>query len=258
MRILNLLEQHHKKLGQLLKSRHGRPALEEEGFAEHPANTAPPYQTGASVVSANSHQGASSNAGSNEPHPPRLSKAARPSARDLSSSIASNLASARGIPSNRQRRPQPVSPTVSAQHAGGRFATEGRIPRTFSRHGSEKSSHDRVATQQNARPSWAPPSGATDSETSVDPAGLNKAGTSDAPFQQFYSTFESLMSKISAPLAFTGLPLTSAPPAASPRPSRPQSPALRSQRGRFLRCADHSTIDRELGEAEEARRNLEP
>ena len=47
----------------------------------------------------------------------------------------------------------------------------------------------------------------------------------DEPFQRFYSTFESLLSKLSAPLAFAGLPLGAegtAPP--EPRPERADSP----------------------------------
>lgn len=51
----------------------------------------------------------------------------------------------------------------------------------------------------------------------------------DAPFQQFYSTFESLISKLSAPLAFAGLPLTTptttaATPAPSEPPTKPSKP----------------------------------
>lgn len=49
--------------------------------------------------------------------------------------------------------------------------------------------------------------------------------TSDEPFQRFYSTFESLLSKLSAPLAFAGLPLGSegtAPP--EPQSDKTESP----------------------------------
>lgn len=53
--------------------------------------------------------------------------------------------------------------------------------------------------------------------------GLRRA--IDEPFQRFYSTFESLLSKLSAPLAFAGLPLGSegtAPP--EDQPDRAESP----------------------------------
>lgn len=48
----------------------------------------------------------------------------------------------------------------------------------------------------------------------------------DAPFQQFYSTFESLLSKLSAPLAFAGLPLTTSsdPKTDVPVPPSPKAP----------------------------------
>jgi len=52
-----------------------------------------------------------------------------------------------------------------------------------------------------SKPPWAPPTHIGDEESA--------ASANDAPFQQFYNTLESLMSKISAPLAFAGLPLTS-------------------------------------------------
>ncbi len=62
----------------------------------------------------------------------------------------------------------------------------------------------------------------------------------DAPFQQFYNTFESLVSKLSAPLAFASLPLVSSPITASkqdpptkqtdpPPPPPPPPPALEAQ-----------------------------
>lgn len=48
-----------------------------------------------------------------------------------------------------------------------------------------------------------------------------RLSTSDEPFQRFYSTFEGLISKISAPLAFAGLPLG----IDTIEPSRQKSPA---------------------------------
>ncbi len=47
----------------------------------------------------------------------------------------------------------------------------------------------------------------------------------DEPFQRFYSTFESLLSKLSAPLAFAGLPLGSeATPTPQPQNDRAEGP----------------------------------
>lgn len=48
----------------------------------------------------------------------------------------------------------------------------------------------------------------------------------DEPFQKFYSTFESLFSKLSAPLAFAGLPLN---PDEPPPPSTPTKPPHTNQ-----------------------------
>ena len=59
-----------------------------------------------------------------------------------------------------------------------------------------------------------------------------EATTSDAPFQQFYNTFESLISKISAPLAFAGLPLTSSTDTTPPtdtKHTKPPHPSTRQQ-----------------------------
>lgn len=56
----------------------------------------------------------------------------------------------------------------------------------------------------------------------------NTAPKSDEPFQRFYSTFESLFSRLSAPLAFAGLPLNpdEPPPLSSPKPSLPTTPKI--------------------------------
>jgi regulator of replication initiation timing len=65
---------------------------------------------------------------------------------------------------------------------------------------------------------------------STNPSPSQQAPTeisqSDEPFKRFYSTFESLFSKLSAPLAFAGLPLTPEEPhqpekAPSKQPTRP-------------------------------------
>ena len=154
-------------------------------------------------------------------HPPRLPRGLKSSTRELSSSIASNLASARGIPSNRQKRPTPISPLVSTQTADGHIVQDDARGKSFSIQYTDAS--DDLLSQSSlphARPSWAPPISPTTRPVPAEPA---KVQGSDAPFQQFYATFESLMSKLSAPLAFAGLPL-STPPTAKP-PSTPSQPS---------------------------------
>jgi hypothetical protein len=124
--------------------------------------------------------------------PPRLPRSVRNSNRHLSSSIASDLATARGIPGNRQKRSAPISPLVSNQHADGHIAQD--MPR-----GKKSAS---PPPTQTSRPSWAPPLIKPDDGQNANP----EAG--DSPFSLFYNTFDNLISKMSAPLAFAGLPLS--------------------------------------------------
>ncbi|KAL8733251.1 MAG: hypothetical protein Q9166_002268 [cf. Caloplaca sp. 2 TL-2023] len=136
--------------------------------------------------------------------------------RDISSSIASNLASARGIPSNRQRRPQ-QSP-LSAQSTKVEAPNPQRRSKVIGETYRDRNSQSRQA------PHSAPPQTPTNKVDSQ--PGLSTKPSSvletpvpkpDEPFQRFYSTFESLFSKLSAPLAFAGLPLN--PDAETPPPS---------------------------------------
>ena len=154
--------------------------------------------------------------------PPRLARPPWTAARDLSSSIASNLASARGIPRDRLRKPTPITPTVSVQHAGGNFAREQAGP--YDRAPNERPESAR-------KPSWAPPNSTADEKED----SHTETPSSDGPFQQFYSTFESVISKLSAPLAFAGLPLTSPITSKTPsmttvtaKPKRPKTPPVSS------------------------------
>ncbi|KAJ9612397.1 hypothetical protein H2200_003994 [Cladophialophora chaetospira] len=225
LRVLNLLEQYHKKLGHLIKAAHERPVVKD----------VPP----AAPVGENEHATPSSTPQkqeSNRPtspettiHPPRLPKGLRSSTRELSSSIASNLASARGIPSNRQKRPTPISPLVSTQTADGHIAQDDIRGKSASKQNGDTSdallSRSRQSQQ---RPSWAPP---IPSPTKPESTEQPVAQGSDAPFKQFYSTFESLISKLSAPLAFAGLPLTTPASKPSSTPSQP-SPKLSKQPSR--------------------------
>ncbi|KAH8702464.1 hypothetical protein BGW36DRAFT_117355 [Talaromyces proteolyticus] len=211
LRTLKLLEEEHKRLAVLLRSQHEHPqrtASPELSTSSPPQKNAqtelPPLSKPAPTTS--QHTGA----GESPQQPPRLPGHNRKLQRE-SSSIASNLASARGIPAN-PRRGSPVSPTLSAQHAGGQLSdspsrtkpTEGRL--------RERGGRVVPAPKQ----PWSPPSISPTEITSrqVIPADAYDAQSSkgrfaavDEPFQRFYSTFEGLISKISAPLAFAGLPL---------------------------------------------------
>ena len=216
VRILNLLEQHHKKLGQIMKSTHehppveqpGRPNIAKEILTQTSAQTRTSGAQGPDAVVARATSPETT------AQPPRLPRTSRLTGRDLSSSIASNLATARGIPGT-QRRAAPSSPGLNTQHASGKFA--GDEIRSRSPTSLPGKSSPLPATSNDRRPSWTPPAPVPMKDEHAQET--ERQPTSDAPFQQFYSTFESLMSKLSAPLAFAGLPLTSTQPAVSPEDS---------------------------------------
>ncbi|ELR02973.1 hypothetical protein GMDG_05830 [Pseudogymnoascus destructans 20631-21] len=137
--------------------------------------------------------------------------------RELSSSIASNLASARGI-----RTAHPLSPGLTTTNAPGAISARRRT-------------HDTTPTPSSG-PSWLPPVShdqiaRTDAVPSrpakPTPADVTlPASDTDERFTRFYSTFEGLLSKLSAPLAFAGLPLIAEEPAQPAKfPSRPSTSA---------------------------------
>lgn len=83
-----------------------------------------------------------------------------------------------------------------------------------------------------AKQPWSPPTASATTATSKQAMAPDSAGArrqkdrhqADEPFQRFYSTFEGLISKLSAPLAFAGLPLGSED-AAQSVPANRKSPA---------------------------------
>ena len=135
--------------------------------------------------------------------------------RDISSSIASNLASARGIPANRQRRGSPASPASSTQHAEGKLTT----PQRRSKLSDYPSRVASIPTQEKSTATVKTPG----PPKIVDQPSKPPSSTDEA-FNRFYSTFESLFTKLSAPLAFAGLPLgledTSTPEVAAATPNK--------------------------------------
>ncbi|KAJ5223516.1 hypothetical protein N7468_008058 [Penicillium chermesinum] len=193
LRTLQLLESHHKKLAEILRFQH-----------EHPeASTAALSPTSASAFDTPTARGS---AAVQEAHgqPPRLPGHPRIPSRE-SSSIASNLATARGIPAQ-PRRGSPVSPALSVQQAGAKMSDNK------TRTGESKLREVPRSNRTRARQPWTPPlpspSEVTSQEVAPPQMTTNaRASVADEPFQRFYSTFEGLVSKITAPLAFAGLPL---------------------------------------------------
>lgn len=151
-------------------------------------------------------------------------------ARDMSSSIASNLASARGIRSTNSRRA--LSPSVSTQQAPGSL----EVP---ARRNERQSSTAALLEQNHGKPSWVPPMPSHPSKTHPEVetthtsvvAERTPASASEEGFQRFYSTVESLLSKLSAPLAFAGLPLISEEPSTPPEEANPKDVQQRPRRG---------------------------
>ncbi|KAL3432138.1 hypothetical protein BDV09DRAFT_206145 [Aspergillus tetrazonus] len=198
LRTLHLLEQHHKKLAHILRFQHENPPSSTAGVSNQTA-----AESGASKTDTQ--------------QPPKLIENPRLPKRETSS-IASNLASARGIPAQ-PRHSSPASPTVTSQQAGAKW-TEGpakiRSGESRLRAAQAAGQRDRVNRPLGQKQPWSPPAGSPTDITSqqfvpaetVDSTQRSyRQSTTEEPFQRFYSTFEGLISKISAPLAFAGLPL---------------------------------------------------
>lgn len=245
-----LLEQHHKRLAELLKT-----PVEPISQPSSIDSDIPEEDEGKETTSQDDGTKSPKSERSGPPSVtvpqtaakplPTLSQHPRYRQRDLSSSIASKLASARGIRSKYQGQGQPLNPSVSNDQAPGNLEVHPR-----NREGSLKSGktgHETPDRAQKQQPSWVPP-GKT-SSTKEDAAGpSSKPSTSgpDSPppsddgFTRFYSTFGSLINRLSAPLAFAGLPLTAeadtpdtASPALSPEitPTRSGSRPPRQPKG---------------------------
>ncbi|KAI9667005.1 MAG: hypothetical protein M1829_005612 [Trizodia sp. TS-e1964] len=249
LRTLLLLEQHHKKLSQLLKFQTSQtPPVTAPGIPQIVASEAAVSSTDTSDTKNPAPTSAQATL-SPLPHrnPQQLPAASPPHRhlpRDMASSIASNLASARGIPSNPRRRAAPVSPTSPAHPAGGRLMslqgqTQGdaktghnssnsseSIPR-LARQGSSNLSQKKTALQMS--PKRRDPISAQLSLAEAKGETEHKASNDD-PFLRFYSTFETLLSKLSAPLAFAGLPLGTEDVSSSSEAEPTQTPESREVR----------------------------
>ncbi|KAF2126253.1 hypothetical protein P153DRAFT_88912 [Dothidotthia symphoricarpi CBS 119687] len=184
LRILDLLQDHHRKLAGLIKEapRKKDAKTTAAGQASDASTTAlPPRSTTARSVSSPS-----------SPPAPRR--------RLPQSSIATNLAEKRGIPSVR-RTASGTPPTLSDAAA--------------LRHDQPTPVRDLLDRHAKPAPSPSKPSPRQQKDTS--PAEAN--------FRRFYSAFGGVISAISAPLAFTSLPLNIAPPTPVPEPPKDERPS---------------------------------
>ncbi|MCJ1433562.1 hypothetical protein MMC27_002925 [Xylographa pallens] len=224
LRTLKLLEQHHQKLAELLKFRPQdvQPVSTTTQPSSPPQEPSLPHSIPPAKTLESSPRHISQ-------HPTPLLASPH---RDLTSSIASNLASARGIPSNRQRRGNQLPTTLSPQVAEGKLIPSAR--RSKSSELDNKPPHGPPTSP--ARPSALSPTRARVSSPDITTTSPTRQTPTPPPpstddsFSRFYSVFEPLLSALSAPLAFAGLPLNPDPPPPSsekpPPPSEPALPAL--------------------------------
>lgn len=230
LRTLRLLEQHHQKLSELIKFSVDHPAkhaLNEKDVAESGEKAAVP--AGGSEGTPDSTSGATSRASGTGTIPGLTPQRRYPPSRELSSSIASNLASARGIRGS--RRGQPVAPSVSNAEAPGNLDAMGRKDGSRTR-----MQHMLDSKTGKPKPSWVPPTQPPPQSTR--PPSINEAAEdesmrasppNDESFSKFYNTFGSIITRLSAPLAFAGLPLIAEESASSESP-RPESPVQKRSR----------------------------
>ncbi|KAI0548764.1 hypothetical protein F4679DRAFT_596313 [Xylaria curta] len=194
LRTLKLLEEHHRRLSELLQA------------PLQPSSSQAAAESESQEDEKDSASDATSPAKSlNEKHAPSkptLLKQPRYPARDLGASIASNLASARGIRS--KYRSQPLSPSVSNTEVPGNL--EGVLKKAAPRSKMQDmlDNSDRTSATSSSDRTI----GLVEDESSK---GISQtsAVSSDEGFSRFYSAFGSIINKISAPLAFAGLPLIS-------------------------------------------------
>lgn len=202
LRILKLLEDHHERLAHLVKT----PAVRTiHSTSDDLALTAmlPAATSGTNTWPQETEPNATPRAVAPPASRSRSPILHRKPHRELTSSIVTDLAAARGIPSTNQRRPRNLSPIRQGKESGRRVS-----PNTASSDNETLSRAQEVRSKDGI-------GGRTRDSNHGEVVGSEKPGTAtnDDAFQKFYSTFEGLLSKLSAPLAFAGLPLVSSEPA---------------------------------------------
>ncbi|KAF2456456.1 hypothetical protein BDY21DRAFT_372550 [Lineolata rhizophorae] len=223
LRVLKLLEGHHQHLAHIIKAQSTR--LPAPASAEQPPKPEPAPSSTQQIVdppaanAPSAPQTPTPAATSPEPpaQPPSTTTPARRTLkRQSSSSIATNLATARGIPGqqHQQRRGTPITPTVSRDSAGGRILRQQRENDGSLQAAAERRPSTRRASYQNPEKTKDAGGGVSGGSTATNGAALTAPHPlpgSEEPFQRFFNTFETLFTKLSAPLAFASLPLNPLP-----------------------------------------------
>lgn len=254
LRTLKLLEEHHRRLAELLNLDPSPPTSQDAiadsgdekaggGGSEKTDDEKGGRKDEAAAAAADGAQPGSGKAMTQKPGLPGQKRIA---SREMSSSIASNLASARGI--RTKTRGRPLSPSISNDQGLGNVEPHPR------RGGSRSKMKEIIDQQQQpatGKPAWVPPmpssppkrneahlksQDSTISNASSAASPTTTASADDSGYSRFYNTFGSLINKISTPLALAGLPLiqeesttsqtTASPEIPSPKPS-PKQPKSR-------------------------------
>lgn len=222
LRTLKLLEEHHRKLAEILKIPTETTSQPEDAEQNEKNQT----EKAATQDAHLKKDGTTENAASRTLQKPGLPPPRRYASREMSSSIASNLASARGIRS--KYRGQPLAPSVSNDQAPGNLDALSR------QHGPQTKMQN-IIDHQPGKPTWVPP---VSSQAQPEPQAkattprndARPVAADDGGYTRFYSTFGSLINKISAPLAFAGLPLIQEETASSEQPETAEtSPTKRNR-----------------------------
>ncbi|KAK1507639.1 hypothetical protein CTAM01_02751 [Colletotrichum tamarilloi] len=212
LRTLKLLEEHHQRLAELLKIPFDRRAAasqnpssetidekQESQASDATSDVSSPDDGRTKSRSGQQQQSAGGSPVATVKGVPSLAQQRRYPSREMTSSIASNLASARGIRGSRNRG-QPIPPSVTNDQAPGNMEVQAR------RDGSRTKMQN--VLDQSGKPGWIPPT-ADSPRRETEPKKTEEVASpaSDDGYSRFYSTFGNIINRLSAPLAFAGLPL---------------------------------------------------
>lgn len=188
LRLIHLLENNHRAHARRIKADDKTTHAADEP-ADSTATSSPPKDAPSRPQS---------------PPTSATSPTRAPSRRRLpQSSIASNLAEARGIG---PRRGTPTSAAVSVTNALANRNEQASTP-----------VRDMLSRKAEVNRRSEPPRTSTHEVRAASPSPSAPSATEDS-FRRFYSAFGSVMSAITPPLAFTALPLTLSPPVPAPEP----------------------------------------
>lgn len=233
LRTLKLLEEHHRKLAEILK-------LPSEPTSQSSDADQNEKSSDKDQTSQDAHTKKDSTAESSASKKLSPPTQRRYASREMSSSIASNLATARGIRS--KYRGQPLAPSVSNDQAPGNVDALSRP------HGPQAKMQN-IIDHQPGKPTWVPPAS---SQQRSESHGKNAASprpdaasavVDDGGYTRFYNTFGSLINKISAPLAFAGLPLIQEE---SVTPEQPETPETSPTKRSHLKASPSKILEPDL------------